>query len=273
MPELEVRSAELNADGLMNDALIVNREFVFRFAKHAHAVSALASEAKILQLLDGQMGLLIPTLHHAGKDVLVHHYIEGEALTRAAFTRASEIARNRMAKQIGQFLAELSQVSIANDVPESLAPMTRHAWQEIRLEVREEVYPMLLPHQIEWADHLFDQALSDDTFFDYAPAIIHGDLAPYHILYREGKEGIRGIIDFGVAGRGDPAIDLAMLLQFYGEIIVDLILQDYPQGRRHLKRARFHAQAIELEWALNGIKTGQRLWFMAHLGGAREIRA
>ena len=97
MPELEVHSAELNDDGLMNVALIVNKEFVFRFAKHEHAVSAMASEAKILQLLDGRLSLLIPHPLHIGKDVLVNRYIEGEALTRTAFFKAGEIARNRMA--------------------------------------------------------------------------------------------------------------------------------------------------------------------------------
>lgn len=272
MPELVVRSAELNADGLMNDALIVNQELVFRFAKHEHAVSVMASEAKILQLLDGRLSLLIPHPSHIEKDVLVHQYIEGEALTRAAFFKASKTARNRMAEQLGKFLTELSEVPVDDGLPETPAPVTHQAWQDIRQQVSETVFPLLLPHQIEWAEQLLDQALADATFFDHKPVLIHGDLAPYHILHREDEAGIRGIIDFGVAGRGDPAIDLAMLLQAYGESIVDLILNHYPHGRSHMKRARFHAQAVELQWALLGTKTREDLWFLAHIGGARDIK-
>lgn len=37
--------------------------------------------------------------------------------------------------------------------------------------------------------------------------------------------------------------------------------------------ARFCAQAIELERALNGLETGETFWYTAHLGGARDRRA
>jgi hypothetical protein len=39
-----------------------------------------------------------------------------------------------------------------------------------------------------------------------------------------------------------------------------------------MKRARFYAQAIELQWALLAVETREPTWFLAHLGGTREIR-
>ncbi|HPC06056.1 MAG TPA: hypothetical protein PLI60_04985 [Anaerolineaceae bacterium] len=38
-----------------------------------------------------------------------------------------------------------------------------------------------------------------------------------------------------------------------------------------LPRARFYAQAVEIQWVLLGLETGDSFWFTAHLGGARDI--
>ena len=83
---------------------------------------------------------------------------------------------------------------------------------------------------------------------------------------------IAGVIDFGVAGVGDPATDLGNLLQVYGETFVSRLSVRYPETRQWMGRARFYAQAIELQWALSGITSGDTLWFLAHIGGARDIQ-
>lgn len=273
IPDLPIHSVELNSDGLVNEVWIVNRELVFRFAKDDHARAALASEAKVLRSLEGRVIPPFPRPIHVGEDVLVYALIEGIPLTRDAFRGASADERTRMAEQLGRFLRELHGISDSQELPESSAPVSHETWAQIREQVHSNVFPLLLPHQREWANLLLDGALGDKDFFTYEPTLIHGDLAPYHILSsQEGAGRIRGVIDFGVAGRGDPANDLAMLLQSYGDALVDLVLRYYPEGRGLLKRARFYAQAIELEWALNGVKTGESFWFLAHLGGARDIR-
>jgi hypothetical protein len=40
-----------------------------------------------------------------------------------------------------------------------------------------------------------------------------------------------------------------------------------------LPRARFYAIAIELQWVLLGLETGETFWFTGHLGGARDVEA
>ena len=142
---------------------------------------------------------------------------------------------------------------------------------DIRERATEKVYPLLLPHQKQWAERLFDTGLSDDpTFFDYAPALIHGDLAPYHILFDGNR--ITGVIDFGVAGIGDPALDLGSLISSYGESFVCQMGAEYLELDAVLPRARFYAQSIEIQWVLLGIETGESFWFTAHLGGARDVQ-
>jgi aminoglycoside 2''-phosphotransferase len=270
-PKMEIRSIEANTNGLLNDVLIVNRDLVFRFAKTDASKPALRREARLLQLLDGRLSLSIPKPLHIEEDLMVYPFIEGSDLTRTVFMRSQEEDRRRLARQIGTFLNELHSVPLGEDIPDTTAPVTRGAWEAIREDLRERLYPLMLPHQVDWANHLLDEALASASFFEYDPVLIHGDLAPYHILYRPSPHRIWGFIDFGVAGRGDPANDLALLIQAYGESTLPLMLEHYPQGKAHLKRARFYAEAIELQWALNGIKTREAFWFLAHLGGARDI--
>lgn len=78
-------------------------------------------------------------------------------------------------------------------------------------------------------------------------------------------------MDLRVAGVGDPANDIALLIQYYGESFVSRFRINYPEMEQFIKRARFYAQALELQWALRGVTTGDTLWFFAHLGGARDV--
>jgi len=82
---------------------------------------------------------------------------------------------------------------------------------------------------------------------------------------------LTGVIDFGTAGQGDPATDLGGLVQIYGEPFVRRMLAVYPEAEALLPRARFYAEAIELQWVMRGLTSGEPFWFTAHLGGARDL--
>ncbi len=47
-PEIVITSISLNSEGLLNDAVIVNEELVFRFPKHECGFKHLKEEARIL---------------------------------------------------------------------------------------------------------------------------------------------------------------------------------------------------------------------------------
>jgi hypothetical protein len=107
-------------------------------------------------------------------------------------------------------------------------------------------------------DRLFDSLLGDKHGFDYEPRLIHGDLGPYHILCDAAAGRLTGVIDFGTAGLGDPATDLGGLLQIYGESFVRRMLGVYPEAEGLLARARFYAEAIELQWVMLGLTRKSR---------------
>ena len=66
-------------------------------------------------------------------------------------------------------------------------------------------------------------------------------------------------------------LDLALLLECFGEGFVRRVISTYPAAQMHMRRARFYAQAIELEWVRLGLETKEIFWFTAHIGGARDL--
>ena len=148
--------------------------------------------------------------------------------------------------------------------------MTHEQWVDLRQRMEQQITPFLLSFQVDW----MRQGLSyvdQEQNFDFTPCLIHGDLACYHLLYDPEEIALTGVIDFGVAGMGDPATDLASLLQTYWASFVHRMLISYPEASDILPRARFYAQAIELQWVLLGLESGENFWFTAHLGGARDV--
>src|SRR5262249_3829340 len=105
----------------------------------------------------------------------------------------------------------------------------------------------------------------------YAPAIIHGDLAPYHLCFDPDTRRLNGIIDFGNAGPGDPALDVGSLILAFGESLLGPVQAAYPALTDLVDRARFHAATLELRWALAAVRSRDPAWFLCHLGYARDL--
>ncbi len=275
MPDLDIRHFEINQEGLINDVAIVNKKYVFRFAKTEKYAEILNDEMKILDFIRPRIGIEVPTPIHRSQDYVVYPFLEGQPLLREMVFGLPGDLQEKTANQLGKFLQGLHTTEIMGldwKLPATLAPVTQDKWLDIYQRVKEKVYPLLLKHQVQWAENLFDSVLSKPESFDYRPTLIHGDLAPYHILFDQEKSKISGIIDFGVAGIGDPALDIGNLISFYGESFVNMMKATYPNLDKYLPRARFYAQSIELQWVLLGIETNEIFWFTAHLGGARDVR-
>jgi len=270
-PGLDIAGITHNGEGLINEVFIVNNDIVFRFAKNEVGVKVLAAEIEILNLIRPHIALNIPQPFYAGDDVIAYRLLAGETFSKGRLSHLNEADKQAIAGQLADFLRTLHTIPADETLPITSAPAHYEDWVKIRRDVEEKVYPLLMTHQVEWANDLFDQILSDSGNFNYTPCLIHGDLGPYHLLFNRDTHRLNAIIDFGVSGLGDPATDLGNLLQVYGESFVSRFYQNYPQARRLMKRARFYAQAIELQWALSGIASGETFWFAAHLGGARDI--
>jgi aminoglycoside 2''-phosphotransferase len=274
LPDLKIEQYERDEEGLINDVLIINEQWVFRFAKSEEFARILQAEMKILDLVRPQLDIQVPKPTYQGRDYMVYPLLTGQTLSRKMVMKHDEKTQNRIAGQLGRFLYRLHRTDVAKvgwEIPFTRAPVRRVDWLEIQAKVKEKLYPLIQKYQIEWVEDLFNSVLNDPESSEYEPSLIHGDLASYHILYDVQERKIKGVIDFGMAGLGDAASDIGNLIQIYGESFVRKIQTGYPGLENYLPRARFYAQVLELEWVLRGLESGEKFWFSAHLGGARDI--
>jgi aminoglycoside 2''-phosphotransferase len=275
-PALTIKTARLSKEGLMNDVLIVNDELVFRFAKRGFGFKDLQEEANILRLLAKYITLPIPAPFYESSEAMAYRMIPGEALRRDMLMKLPEDTQQAVAEQLAQFFRELHGVPV-REVSDFVLPcadalMKYEGWVGVYQRIREKVFPLLQEHQLKWATEHFESHLADKSNFDYELKMVDTDIPPYHIMFDRREKRITGIIDFGCAGLGDPAIDFGVIINVYGESFLSRFYKTYPEAESYLKRARFYAGAIELRWVLQGIERGEPAWFAVHIGSARDMK-
>lgn len=275
-PDVSVSSISINTDGLLNDVVVVNGELVFRFPKQDYSSKHLGSEIKILRLLKNHITLDIPFPLFKTEECLAYRLIPGKALRRDVLMRLAQTDRQAIADQLAQFLKELHGVPISKvtdfELPMADALMKYDGWVNAYERIREKVFPLLMPHVREWVTEHFETHLADRNNFEYQLKMVDTDIPPYHIMFDSERKRINGIIDFGCAGVGDPAIDFGVLIYNYGESFVNRFFRVYPDAESYLKRARFYAGAHEVRWLLTGLERQDPCWFAVHVGSAKDIK-
>jgi aminoglycoside 2''-phosphotransferase len=206
-------------------------------------------------------------------DAIVYRLIEGEALTEWLLAGCDDGTQQRIADQLADFLRQMHSIPFDGSLPGNTPEGSRNWCMREREEMRQTLYPKMSHYQRSWADFLFDGALRDPGFFDFAPVLINNDIHAYHILFDAAAQRINGLIDFGLACFDNPALDFACLLQYYGETFVERILRTYPEAGAFLPHARWVALLNELEWVWSGVEADRVTWhFRAHLGIGHNVR-
>jgi aminoglycoside 2''-phosphotransferase len=274
-PDLTISSLYEDRDGLVNDVVIVNDELVFRFPKDAQARQALAREAQILDLVRTHVEMPVPHFEHREDDLVVYRLISGDPLERDDILIQDEATQERLAGQLATFLRQLHAIPAQAVAPGPVAPLDpaqrRERYRHRLDEIERELFPLLMNSAKQWVRRLFAPVLDGRVGLEYTPVLIHDDLASYHIRYDRAARRISGVIDFGTARLGDPAADFALLINAYGESFLRRMSRSYPAITESLDRARFMAGAIELEWALNGLRSNDLSWLLCHIGRARDV--
>jgi aminoglycoside 2''-phosphotransferase len=272
-PTLKLDAVRRNPDGLANDVVIVNDELVFRFPKDEQARAALVREAKVLDLVRRYVSTPVPYFERQEDDFVMYRLIAGEPLYRHDILRQDERAQEQIAEQLAIFLQQLHTIPHDELVRELGAPVVGEPdhWIKRYQDAERHLYPLLWADQRHWIDRLFAPLLDGSLdLTSVAPALIHDDLASYHILYAPREHRIAGVIDFGMARLGDPAADFALIINTYGESLLRRMSRHDPTIRDSLDRARFMAGALELYWAIEGVRANDPSWLLVHIGRARD---
>ena len=136
---------------------------------------------------------------------------------------------------------------------------------------RERVAPLLPPAEAARLVAWLDAAVAEG-FHDFTPVLVHADLGPEHLLVDPPTGHLRGVIDFGDSGTGDPAIDIAGALTALGEEAMPALLEAYdrPWDTALLQRARRYRALGPLHEVLYGLDYGGAAFVESGLDGLRR---
>lgn len=273
-PDIDLSRVRVDPYGLNNLVFILDTQRVFRFPRSSESRSSLIQEASILSLVRNFVRIGVPELVYDEElDMGTYPILAGAPLYRHDFLRLPRQQMETFAADVAQFLADLHAIPL-----EKLSASLGHLrppvvnWQERLDEVRDGLYRYLWADQHAYIEDLFAPVLSGQLDMDaYTPVLIHNDLAAYHLLTDQASGRLTGVLDFGEATLGDPAMDYAALISTYGETPVHIMARKNPTINELLNRARFRASYLELEWALKGVRTNNPEWFLVHIGRAGDI--
>lgn len=258
-PELTIHTAIQQESGQNHDILLVNDELLFRFPKYRQGIEGLAREHEILQGVRLQLPLATPDfVYHnvdqaeVGRAFVGYHKLPGESLWTETFAQIDDdrtIAR--LATDLASFLQTLHSIPASRiNYPLPQAD-TQADWRAIFGRIQQVVYPHLSEQARAWTTQQFGRFLENADHFAFTSVLRHGDFGTSNILYGAEEQRVTGVVDFGHAGLGDPAVDFAGLCVSFGESFLNRCTLTYPLIDSCWERIRFYAGcAFMLEDAL-----------------------
>ena len=270
-PDLQIDRVDFNQEGMINDVVTINGEYAFRFPKSDWARQTLAQESRLIDDIRDRVTIPLPELILHGDSFASYRWLRGSPLTREYLHSLDEELRRSVLRDFGSFLRILHGIPVSElgGVGQSEAARSRDDWISFYEQVQEVLFPLMFVHQRRSVESLFAPIVSGSLSTQFSPVLIHGDIAPYHILVDPETTKLTGVIDFGVSGLGDPAVDISLLLYNYGASMVDEIGLTYPLTPELLDRSRFWAGTLELQWALTGLRENDQSLMVAHIGSFR----
>lgn len=258
-PDATVRATR----GQFNDVLIVDDASVFRFPRTAAATESLRTEVALLRALQGRVPLPVPSPEHVrlgamtpGGSIAGYRLLPGEPLTRETVARRTPSEIEDIAGQIAGLLLNLHTIS-ATELPALPTADAPSDWADLFAAFDAELFPHMRPDARSAVAASFAAFLEGAGDSEFLPVLRHGDLGGENIRYDPSTNRVTGIIDFGSAALGDPAVDLSAL-SWYGDTFVDALLKRHPAlaapGLR--SRAVFYQSTHALQQALWAIRVG-----------------
>ena len=182
-------------DGFDFQVVVVDQAWVFRFPRRAETEQALRQEVALLPKLADVLPVEVPRFTHVSSTppYVVYRLIVGAPLV------------DEDSRGVRAFLDALHRLDVSTLPVEPVDWVARYKARCAGFA--ELVLPLLGDSLQAKAYALFDEV---DSLTGFQPALVHADLGAEHLLVRDGR--LAGVIDWGDAGIGDPALDYAWLL-------------------------------------------------------------
>ena len=244
--------------------LEVNQEWIFRFPRRSEVERQLEKEIALLPELAPTLSFPIPQFVFAWdggqaweQPFVGYRKIPGIPLDEDLGGHGQS---NVLAQQLARFLSELHSFSPnraeALGVPSYSPAQWRDGYQEMYTRVQNQVFPLLSPSAGKDHRALWDGFLECDACLQFRPVLIHHDLGAEHILCDPEQGSISGIIDWGDAAVGDPALDFVGIDYSFGREFTASVLASYlgEVGEAFWNRVDFYVGIIPCYGVLYGLE-------------------
>jgi aminoglycoside phosphotransferase (APT) family kinase protein len=182
-------------DGWDYEVLILDDAWVVRWPRHRLAIEEIEKEGTLLPALAPLLPVEVPQFEYVSRDpwLVVYRLIRGEPLV------------DEDPAGVRAFLDALHAIDVT-DFP-APRPDWLEEYRELTDTFREKVLPLLDPDERPRGEAVLAET---ESLTGFEPALTHSDLGPGHLRVRDGH--LAGVIDWGDARIGDPAIDYSWLL-------------------------------------------------------------
>ena len=225
LPALECHWAKHLGSGWAADVYLLDDHFVARFPRNADVARWVDWDQAVLCLVTASLAsaFSIPKVVGRGRagayfphDFLVCEFVPGVAADCITAPVAEELATD-----LGRALTHIHSVPV--DVARSAG-------------LRE----------VEW----------DDSGYTGRLRFVHGDFRSGNIIVAPTSGRLVGVVDWGNAAVGDPALDFMTLVLWRGWRFMHRVLGAYqlPTDDGFLDRVRYHAQVQALQWLTDSIR-------------------
>ena len=259
-PQLGLRSVVPILEGWDFLVLDINGEYIFRFPRRRQGTTQLEKEQRLLPALSAALPIPVPgyDLISPGEPLFAGYpKIQGQPLSR------SLLASSQAVTGLASFLTALHSFPV-EQARSLLGPGIRSVedWRQKYLavysRVQTEVLSLLPAPAREQERRLWERFVEDERSFSFQTTLIHGDLAPEHILCDPASGSLSGVIDWGDASIGDPALDFTGLYLAGGLSFVERVLNEYtlPVGTELYSRVGFFAHIVPFYEVFFGLETG-----------------
>jgi aminoglycoside phosphotransferase (APT) family kinase protein len=219
LPELEIHTLALVAEGWDNAVWLADAEWTFRFPQRTVAVRGVALEIEVLPRIAPLLPLPVPVPIFRGAPgddypwpFFGYRFLPGREVVVAGLDNA---ARPQLARPLGRFLRVLHEccaAAVAVDLPHD--PLGR---ADPRMRVSRARDRLAELERLGIGTHAAEASVLLDAAESLPPStanvLVHGDLHVRHLLVDDDHR-LTGVIDWGDLCLADPSVDLSIVWSF-----------------------------------------------------------
>ncbi len=218
---------------------------VWRVPRDEAAAQSQAREARLLPYLNAALSPALPVPEWLAPPDRTHPWgfqghrkVPGAPLTPEAITERNA---ERLASNLAEVLFQIHRFAI--DRAQALDVPGFRWWRRRYTEVREAsvgaLRSRLTVREAGRVRRWWTAFLADGPQWEIVPAFVHSDLTCAHLLLDLDGYRLGGVLDFGDAIIGDPAVDFAGLVGAYGTEFAWRVVEAYGKGGGTVDAALF----------------------------------